>query len=651
MRSLLPFLVAGITTGSLYGLTGLGLVLTYRTSGVFNFAHGAVAAAAAYLFFRLHYDGGVPWPLALLAAVAVVGAGGGALLERLAAGLAGARAASLIVATVGLLLAVQGLLYVRFGLLTRDFPAFLPTDGIVISGVHVTYAQMITVAVSVTGAAGLYWFLRASRLGITMRAVVDSPELLGLAGTSPRRVRTIAWIIGSSFAALSGILVAPITGLDAALLTLLVVQGFGAVALGRFASLPLTFAGGLAVGIAASVATKYVANNLVLSGLPNSIPFLVLIGVLLLTPSARLPRDIGRPGGWSRGPALLNPAVRTAGLAGGAAVLLLIPHVVGSRLPVYLSGLTLALAFLSLSLLVRTSGQISLCHGAFLAVGATTFSHLTVGAGFPWLVALAGAGLVALPVGVVLALPAIRLSGIYLALATFGFGLLVQGVAYNSGFMFGRQASLSAPRPQIGFVDGTNDTTFYYIVLAIVAACTGAIVAVTRGRLGRLLRALADSPPALTTNGLSVNVTRVLVFSLSALFAGVAGGLFISQAGAVSRESAFGPFQSLTWLAVLVICGRGTIVPSFLAAALLAVTPSYVSGLTPEWQVAIFGMASVVAAIRLEHPIALDRVTTLAAASEWRRSRSPVLARMHRSAAAHRGADCATAGISEYNLG
>jgi branched-subunit amino acid ABC-type transport system permease component len=626
VRSLLPFLVVGITTGSLYGLAGVGLVLTYRTSGVFNFAHGAIAAAAAYLFYRFHFAGPLPWPVAFLASVLIVGVGGGIAVERLARRLAGGRAASVIVATVGLLLAVQGLLYLRFGVLTRAVPSFLPSRGIVVSGVAVSYAQMITVAVAVAAVAALSWFLRATRLGITMRAVVDGPELLSLTGTSPARVRTLSWVIGCSFAALSGVLVAPITGLDAVLLTLLVVQAFGAVAVGRFTSLPLTFAGGLGIGILASIATKYVTNNVSLSGLPSAVPFITLIAMLLLSPRKTLPRDVGRVGGFVTTCTRRStpPALGLLALLAAAAL----PHVVGQRLPVYLNGMTLAVVFLSLSLLVRASGQISLCHGAFMALGATTFAHLAGEARLPWLLALLGAGVVAVPLGALVAVPAIRLSGVYLALATFGFGIVVQNVLYNTPLMFGHHASLTAPRPQLGFLDGSNDTHFYYVGLGVALGAGALVVVVARTKLGRLLRAMSESPTALATNGLSVNVTRVFVFCLSAFLAGVAGGLFVSQATTVSRESAFGPFQSLTWVALLVICGRGVVTPSLLAAGALAVAPSYVAGLTFEWQLILFGAAAIAATVLIESPPTWNWIRRQAARSEWRHARSPVRSRM-----------------------
>src|SRR5207244_3598630 len=141
----------------------------------------------------------------------------------------------------------QGYAVERYGGATRNFPNFLPTDRIHLPGVYVSVDQIILVVFAFAAAAALYVFFRTSRLGIAMRGVVDDPDLVGLSGTSAPRVRTWSWMIGFAFAAVSGILLAPLVDLDAFLLTLLVVQAFGAAAIGLFSSLPFTYLGGLLI--------------------------------------------------------------------------------------------------------------------------------------------------------------------------------------------------------------------------------------------------------------------------------------------------------------------------------------------------------------------------------------------------------------------
>ena len=177
----------------------------------------------------------------------------------------------------------------------------------------------------------------------------------------------------------------------------------------------------------------------------------------------------------------------------GGLGLLMVPHVVGAKLPLSNRALTMLIVFASLALLVFTSGQISLCHTAFAALGATTLSHLTTGQGLPWGLALLLAGLTVAPLGALVAIPAIRLSGVYLALATFGFAILMQTVVYNTGFMFGTLRFRKVARPSLGFFDGRNDVRYYYLVLAIAVASCLILAAINRGRLGRLLRAMSET--------------------------------------------------------------------------------------------------------------------------------------------------------------
>jgi branched-subunit amino acid ABC-type transport system permease component len=592
VRDLLPFVVVGVAAGSVYGLAGLGLTLTYTTTGIFNFAHGALAAAAAFAFFTVHVEWGWPWPVALAIAVTGVGLMGGLLVERLARSLSIADAATAVVATVALLLAVQGLVQWRYGTAARQLAPFLSGTAVHLGGVAVTRQQAATVLVGAAAAVGVLAFLRFSRLGVQMRAVVGNPDLLALAGTDPAPVRTAAWIIGSGFAALSGVLIAPFLGLEAGLLTLLVVQAFGAVAIGRFRSLPLTYLGGVALGVAANILTKEFAGRPALAGLPSSLPFIVLVVALVLWP----PRVVGRadaaPVGGSERVTRPRPASLRLGAIGvGMAALIALPHLVGPKLPSYTAAAALVVTFVSLALLVRGSGQISLCHAAFGAVGATAFSHFasSSGLGLPWFVALLLAGAAAIPIGALVAIPAVRLSGVYLALATFGFAILMERVAYPTGVMFGATGSRHAPRPS--FAGG--DTALFYVTVAVAAAACLLVMAVTRTRLGRLLRGLAESPTALTTNGLSTNVTRLAAFAASAFLAGIAGALLAAGAGNVNGRS-FASFNSLLYLVVLAVAGRRLVPSAVMAAGLLAVAPAYVPDALVAHQALLFGVVTVV---------------------------------------------------------
>jgi branched-subunit amino acid ABC-type transport system permease component len=611
-------------------------VLTYKTSGVFNFAHGAVGTVAAYVVYELREQHGWPWPLAVAVALAVVGVGGGVLLERLARRLSEVGVELKVLATVGILVAVQALGIARYGSAALPVRSFLSQDTFRFGGVNVTYEQLIVSLLGLAAAAGLSMFLKRTRSGIAMRGVVDNPPLLALSATSPAKVRTRSWIIGSVFASASGILLAPFLGLDPILLTLLVVQAFGAAAVGYFSNLPLTYIGGLAIGIGQALLTKWVSTRPSLSGLPPAFPFMVLFFALLLLPK-RLLIEAGQraKGGRSQSPRAarrLPVQAKLAGYAVVAGVFLVAPTFVGTKLQFWTDAVIFVVIFASLQLLVRTSGQVSVAHAAFVAVGAATFAQVA-NDGKPWLLALLAGGLVTVPVGALVAIPAIRLRGVYLAVATFGFGLLLQQVFYTKSFMFGGYGQLSAPRPEFLGIDFTTDTGFHYVAVMVAVAALGLKFVIQRSRLGRLLRALAGSPVALETYGASVNLTRVLVFCISAFFAGIAGGLFAAKAQAINGDP-FTAFHSLMWLAVLMVAGSSSVASTVIAAVLLVLVPGYIDNPTVlDYQPVFFGVAAVaVAAVaggagqETRERIA-RRFEQLKTATAGRTSRSPVRAR------------------------
>jgi ABC-type branched-subunit amino acid transport system ATPase component/branched-subunit amino acid ABC-type transport system permease component len=593
---LLPFIIIGIVSGSVYGLAGVGLVLTYKTSGIFNFAQGALATVAAYAFYYLNVEVGLAWPVAALISVLILGAVLGLGFEVMARRVARGPLAWRIVATIGIVLVVEAVFTIVHGSSTLTTPHFLSQSTVQIFGAFVTWEQIIVTVISLGAAVGLYVFFRTARLGKAMRAVVDDPDLLGLAGTSPERVRRWAWVIGCVFAAASGVLLAPSVPLDPNVLTLLIVQAFGAAAIGRFTSLPLTLAGGLAIGIGSSILTEYINSTSLLSGLPPSLPFIVLFLVILFSPRGRL---AVRQFGLRRAqiPWQAPGRVQLVGIIAVAAFLITVPAWAGFRISGWTLALTYVILLLSLGLLAKTSGQVSLCHITFAAIGAVAFSKLFSG-GVPWLPALLLGGLVVVPIGAVLAVPAIRLSGLYLALATFGFGLLVQDMFYQSNVMFGvTNIGISMPMPHLSWLTLDSGTGFYYVVLVIVAVAAAAVVVLNRSRLGRLLRSMSDSPLALTTSGTSVRVTMVIVFCISAYLAAIAGalsGMVVSTASGAN----YPPLQSLSLIALIMISVGGVPWYALIGAAGMGLVPVYLnSANTTNWLEIIFGVAAIIGAM------------------------------------------------------
>lgn len=633
---MLTFVILGLVSGAIFGLAGVGLVLTYKTSGVFNFAHGALATVSAYLFYSLHIEHEMAWPLAAAICVFVLPIPLALALEVLARSLATAGLAVQVVATIGLTLVVQSAINLYYGTeLSRSVPVFLPEGTVKIGDAFITYEKLIFFGTAAVATAGLYVFFRLSRLGVAMRGIVDDPGLLDLAGTDPVRVRRAGWLIGVSFACLTGVLLSTsLATLNSLALTLTVVAAFGAAAVGGFSSLPLTFAGGLVIGVLQDLCTYWFPTGN-LSRLATAVPFVVLFVVLLVLPRRVLgdkARMSARDGvGWTA-PWQVQ-AVLGVLLVGGLAC---VPQFVDVRLGVWTQAVASVIIFLSLGMLTRLSGQVSLCHVAFAAIGTVGLGHL-VNNGVPWFLALLLGGLIAVPVGAFLAIPAMRLTGLYLALATFGFGIVLQDMFYTRDFMFGSNGIVIGRPP--GFTDGQS---YYYLVLVLVVVVSLFVVALTHSRLGRLLRGMAGSPTAMTTSGTSLNVTRTLVFCLSAFLAAIGGALAavsLTTSTTVSTTG-FPTFDSLIFLVVVVIALGREPWYAFMASALIYLVPSYITSTeTSRWLNLLFGLTAVAYALlparAFEVPLpirdALDRLC--------RRSPAPVSAEVATSAPRQRVTD------------
>jgi branched-subunit amino acid ABC-type transport system permease component len=599
-----PYVVTGIADGSIYALAALGLVLTYKTSGIFNFAIGAQAAASAYVFYSMRVSLGLPWPVAALCSLILVGLIGSLLLERIAFWLTGAPAAMKVVATIALIVLLESVLTGAYGQATIQFTPFLPVKGIHLFGVTILGSQLIEFALAIVATAGLYLFFKRTRLGVSMQAVVDSPTLLALEATNPVAVRRYAWAIGSCFISVSGMLLAPALGIDVNIYLLVFIAAFGAAAVGAFRSLPITLAAAMGIGITSNILSDKLAGqtNLVLAELYTQIPFLVLVGALLVIPRAKLVTRGADAVRKLRPAATFSPPVLAGGALVGIGIAIAIPFVVeAAYVNQYTTGIGFAVVLASLGLLLWTSGQISLCQVAFAAIGASTFGHATA-AGMPWLAALAVAVLVAVAAGGLAAIPSFRLSGVYLAVATFGFGLLLQNLIYPTFLMFGQSDFVSIPRPHLFGINATSDRAYYFVALVVAALCAGVIIGLRRSRLGRLLRGMSDSPVALEAHGANTRLMRLYVFGAAAGIAAVGGVIIggVTQSAGGTPTGPFGYFNSVVLLAVLAICGSQPILSPVIAAFLFEVVKIY-RPFTDSWfsnyEGVFFGVGALAVAV------------------------------------------------------
>ncbi len=524
MSLFINLMIAGIVTGSIYAVSATGLVVTYNTTGIFNFAHGAVGMVLAYLFWQLWQ--GWHWPVLLALAVTLLVAAPvlGAVIERVVMRpLYGVSTNIRLAVTLGLLLLLEGgAASIWSQSNVYILPEFFTGHQVALGGVNLSYEQLITIGVALAAALFLRLFFKRTRTGVAMRAVVDDPTLASLSGAPSGRIASYAWMIGVMFAGVAGILIAPSSNMSILPLIELVIFGYAAAVVGRLHSIPLTFLGAMILGIGNSLVVGYgPARAAVSDQAKAALPMVLLFVVLLLIPEVRL--TIGRVV-RVRAPRVAR--TRTTFIGGGAVVvvvLILSAVLTGNDLLTMGTGLTLALLCLSLTLLSGYAGQISLCQYTFLGLGALSMHWVDGGSSV--LGVLLAVGLCA-AVGAVLALPVLRLRGIYLALATLAFAVVMDDVFFTSNSIFGSSGAVQVGRPDIFGLRFATNRSFDVLIAIVLALCLIGVGALRRGRFGRRLVGMNDSPAACSTVGLSLTVTKLAVFALSAGMAGLAGALY-----------------------------------------------------------------------------------------------------------------------------
>jgi branched-chain amino acid transport system permease protein len=587
MDQFLTATILGLATASILAVAASGLVLTYTTTGIFNFAHGALGMLGAFTYWQLRVDWGWPAPLALLMVLGVLAPLVGAAIEvTIMRGLVDVPETVRVVVTISLLVALLGLgVWVWNPNEAHPLAKFWGNESISVIGTTVTYHELLAFGTAVVLAIGLRLLLYRTRAGIAMRATVDDRPLATLNASRPNRSAMLAWAIGCACAALSGILTAGLIGLTHITLTLLIVNAYAAAMIGRLRNLPMTFLGAVILGLADSYAISYFdETNILLSQLRFVFPAIVLFAVLLIM---RQPRPRGHAVTASREiiprPSWVGALITAVGFVAAGAFLAQIltdfDSVSAARI------VALSIIALSLVPLVGYAGHMSLCQMSFAGIGAVIMAHHNNGAGaLSTFWDLLFVALVVGAVGALVALPAIRLGGLYFALATAAFAVFLDQWAFKlrtfevSGhdIKFFESGAVQVERPAISAIDSGGGLL---VALSIVFALFYLlVVAVRHSVFGQRLLALKESPAAAATLGMNLTLTKIAVFTLSAAMAGVGGALYGVTLGSVSPDR-FVFFESLPLVLLAVVGGIGSAAGALVAGIMLGGLPL----ITDQW--------------------------------------------------------------------
>ena len=285
MSYFFQIVVSGIVVGSIYALAALGLVLVYKSSRVANFAHGQIIAAGAFITFFLTVRLGVPIFFSFLASMLITFFLAMSVERIFLRRLIGEPIISVIMVTIGLASIFDGLIYLTpFGSENFSFPAFLPTESIVVGGVSISWTQLVGVIITFVLIGAFSWFFKKSTVGISMRAVSDDQFASMSVGISVPRVFALAWATAGLSAAAAGCIIGNITGLNFETLHAFGIVVFPVVILGGLDSILGAVVAGIIMGLIQQFASGYLDGNFGLNATGDVMPYLILLIILLFKP-------------------------------------------------------------------------------------------------------------------------------------------------------------------------------------------------------------------------------------------------------------------------------------------------------------------------------------------------------------------------------
>ncbi len=608
MNEFLLFGLLGLGSGAAYAILGLGVVAVYKGSGILNFAQGAMAMFSVYCYAELTGSGVVP---GLAAAIVVVGAAVGGALIFFAAirPLRNAPALAKAVVTIGILSAFLGLAQIFWSSSYLNAPSILPNGLVSAFGASFGANNLYAVALTVVMAVALWALYRFTTFGRATRAASENERGVALLGFSPDLISAGNWAFGSACAALGGVIIGPIVGLDISTLTLMIVPAVAAALLGGFRSFGLTAVMGLLIGVAQAEINRFSTQP----GLADAVPFVVVIVAMVFT--GRLIPARGMLG-LERPP--FAPKTRVSPikfLIGGSTLVILLTVVNDTYITALTNSMVVAIVGLSLVVVTGFLGQISLAQMAFAGSGAFTAAHLSSSLGMPFLWTILIAAIVGGALGVVIGLPALRVRGLSLAVVTLGFAEAIYAFVFSNP-EWNNGSAVPTKSPSLwGFsLDPiVHPARFGFVVVLFLGATAFVVMNLRRSAFGQRMLAIRSNERSAAAAGINVTAVKLQGFVLAAAIAAVGGALGAYQLGSAANTS-YTAFASITLLTLVYIGGiastSGALIAGLICAGgvLLTLLSGVSSSLSNDWTL-ITGLLLVVTAITQPDGAAVANLT------------------------------------------
>jgi branched-chain amino acid transport system permease protein len=574
----LQICVGGLVVGCIYAVIALGFSLVFRVTGTINLSQGGFAIVAAMTGYTLGVDWGWPlWAAVPLAVVATVAMGlvVGAFtfvpaLDRLSN-------ANVLMLTAGLLTMLEGLALVVWGSQPYAMPPFSGEAPLVFGPIRVPTQAFWVLGATVVCIVALWFLIAKTKLGKGLRACAENPAAASLMGIDVPRMTLLSFGLATLIAAIAGVTVAPTTSLQFDTGRLFTISGFVAAAIGGIMSFPGAIIGGLFLGLATQLATAYISSLF-----STAIALLMLLAVLIWRPSGLIQagaskRQDTRDEGKAVGHVAKLPASFVAPLAAFAlAAAITIPLAVTDN--GILSGLVIALilfmTLMGLDLLMGYAGQVSLGQAGFMAIGGYTSGYLSISYELSPILAILAGIAVSLVCGLVLSVVTLRLRGLYLALATLAFGLLVDSCAVGFLDITGGPSGLvGIPSFSVAGFEFATPRAMYYVVLALDVIIFCGLTGAMRSGFGRALKAIRSDQMAAAALGINTIRYKLAAFMISVTLASLSGSMYAFFFNFLSPEMV-GTGRSLELVAMLIVGGESTLLGGLFGASLLTLLPT-----------------------------------------------------------------------------
>jgi branched-chain amino acid transport system permease protein len=583
VQQILLFILLGLGSGALIAGIALAVVLNYRGSGIINLSTGAIAMLGGYAFWAL--NGGklaalptaLALPLALLFILAV-----GALTEfAVYRPLRNSAPLAKLVASLGVLLIAQSAMLLAFGVTPQPAASLLPQNTVHLLGAVIPVDRFILTGIVIVAAAVLAAAYKWTRFGLATRAAAENESAAMLSGLSPNVISLVNTLLASLVAGGLGILAASITQLDPQTLPLQIIPALAAALIAQFTSFGIACAAAIGIGILDSLVQYASAQSwfpqsggVALPGVTDLLAFLIIV-VVLFWRGSRIP---GRGEIVERRlPEAPRPQhlVRTGLICGlvGAVLLIVFPFDFREALINTLIGTLMAL---SLVVVTGFVGQISVIQLALAGAAGFTISHMAVNVGITFPVAALAGIAVAVVIGLITAISAVRVRGVSLSVVTLAGAVAIANFGFVNSTWGGGLAGSPVPEPKwFGLdlgpnapfrgIDGNKPSpVFGWVALICVLILCVAVGYIRRGKLGQQMLAVRSNERAAAAAAINPRTVKLYAFGIAAGIAGFGGVLYAYNFGSVSADR----FGAVTALSLIAFAYAGGI--TFISGAVFA---------------------------------------------------------------------------------